>query len=110
MDNNNELTNAINQLATSLEKGTATEQQQENFLTLAEQTPQYLSEEGSKSMSSSFLAILISIISMKTHNRFVIRAIKLLHLYLQNDPTTFKNFKPNKPLLRKMDLSNHMMS
>lgn len=31
-----ELTNAINQLASSLEKGTATEQQQENFLTLAE--------------------------------------------------------------------------
>lgn len=61
-------------------------------------------------MSSSFLAVLISIISMKTNNRFVIRAIKVLHGYLQNDPSTFKNFKPNKPLLRKMNLSDHMMS
>lgn len=47
---------------------------------------------------------------MKTNTRLVISAVKLLHGYLQNDPATFKNFKPNKPLLRKMDMSGHIMS
>lgn len=61
-------------------------------------------------MSSNLLAILISMISLKTNTRLVVGAIKLLHGFLQNDPATFKNFKPNKPLLRKMDLSNHIMS
>lgn len=61
-------------------------------------------------MSVSFLAILISIISMKEDNKFAVRAIKVMHNYLQNDPATFKNFKPNKPLLMKMDLGAHVMS
>lgn len=47
---------------------------------------------------------------MKSNNRFVMRSIKLMLEYLRNDPNIFKVFKPNKPLLRKMDLSVHIMS
>ena len=40
----------------------------------------------------------------------VTRSIKLMLEYLRNDPNVFRVFKPNKPLLRKMDVSVHIMS
>lgn len=61
-------------------------------------------------MCESFLAILISTISLKTNTKFVMRSIKLMLDYLRNDPNVFRVFKPNKPLLRKMDMSLHIMS
>jgi len=38
------------------------------------------------------------------------RSIKLMLDYLRSDPNIFRVFKPNKPLLRKMDMSVHVMS
>ena len=61
-------------------------------------------------LSESFLAILISVISMKENNRFVMRSVKVLLNYLRNDPNVFRALKPNKPLLRKMDMGQHIMS
>ena len=76
-----ELVESINRLSSSLERGTASEDEQERFLSLVQEQPQLLTFENS-SVSSSLLAILISIISMKTKTSLVINAIKLLHGYL----------------------------
>jgi hypothetical protein len=38
------------------------------------------------------------------------RAMKILLKYLKSDINVFKIFKPTKPLLRKMDLSQHILS
>ena len=99
---------AIFQLTNSLEQGQQTDAQQEAFLRLAEQ--QNTLDQKNINLSENFLAILISIISMKASNRFVLRSIKVLVNHLRNDANTFRAFKPNKPLLRKMDMGTHIMS
>jgi len=63
-----------------------------------------------ESIVEAFLATLISIISLKTDQRFTLRSIKCLLDYLKNDASVFSKFKPSKPLLRKMNLAAHIMS
>jgi hypothetical protein len=72
-----------------------------------------------ESIVEAFLATLISIISLKTDQRFALRSVKALLEYLKNgtiiifhdlDANVFAKFKPSKPLLRKMNLAQHIMS
>ena len=61
-------------------------------------------------IAENFLAVTISIISMKESSLFALKAIKVLHTYLRYDGAIFQIFRPNKPLLRKMNLEAHIMS
>jgi hypothetical protein len=74
-----------------------------------------------ESIVEAFLATLISIISLKNDQRFTLRSVKALLEYLKNgeyfwgflycvDANVFAKFKPSKPLLRKMNLAQHIMS
>lgn len=74
-----------------------------------------------ESIVEAFLATLISIISLKSDTRHTLKSIKCLLEYLKNgklmvedyyriDANVFAKFKPSKPLLRKMNLSQHIMS
>ena len=65
---------------------------------------------GDGQLANSFMAILISIIAHRSNRRNVIRAIRVLHKYLTNDQDCFRNFKPNKPLLTKMNLGEIILS
>ena len=68
----------------------------------------------------AFLATLISIISLKTDAKYTLKSIKVITDYLKNgtnilesllvDTNVFAKFKPSKPLLRKMNMSQHIMS
>lgn len=64
----------------------------------------------SQSIIESFLAILISTISLKQNKRSAMRSVKILQGYLKNDAKIFKAFKPNKPLIRKMELGELMQN
>ena len=60
--------------------------------------------------AENFLAVIVSIISLKKSTVFTIKAIKVLHTFLRYDESVFQVFRPNKPLLRKMKLEEHIMS
>ena len=64
----------------------------------------------SQQTAANFLAITISIISLKESTTYCIKAIKVLHTFLRYDEAVFQIFRPNKPLLRKMNLQDHLMS
>jgi len=61
-------------------------------------------------MSESFITILLSLICNKEKNKYVIRSIKVMLDHLKKDASAFRAFKPNKPLLRKIDMGAHIMS
>jgi len=99
---------SIRGLATALETNSQTDAQQEEFLRLAE-TENFQANEGAV-MSESFITILLSLICNKEKNKFVIRSIKVMLDHLKKDASAFRAFKPNKPLLRKIDMGAHIMS
>ena len=104
-----EFISIVTDLATSLASNTHTDVQQDNFFRLAEQRKR-LPQGSSTDVTESFLAVTISIISLKQNTTYSIKAIRVLHTFLRFDQSVFQIFKPNKPLLRKMNLSEHIMS
>ena len=105
-----ELIKIVNELATSLASNTHTDIQQENFFFLAEAPRKRLPKGSSSPIAVNFLAVTISILSLKENTNFCVKALKVLHTYLRYDETVFQLFRPNKPLLRKMNLEVHIMS
>ena len=47
---------------------------------------------------------------MKESSIFALKAVRVLHTFLRYDQSIFQVFRPNKPLLRKMDLEPLLMS
>lgn len=64
----------------------------------------------SQTVANEFLTIVISIISTKMNMNFAARAIKVLHTFLRYDQMVFQSLRPNKPLLMKMQLEEHIQS
>jgi hypothetical protein len=58
----------------------------------------------------AFLASLISIISINPDYKLSARAVSILFTYLKNDPKVFKRFKPNKAIVKNMNLSAFVLS
>ena len=102
------MSTSIRGLATALETNSQSDPQQEEFLRLAE-TEHFQANEGAV-MSESFITILLSLICNKEKNKYVIRSIKVMLDHLKKDASAFRAFKPNKPLLRKIDMGAHIMS
>ena len=61
-------------------------------------------------IAGNFLAVVVSIISAKLNMNFSARAIKVLHTFLRYDQAVFQVLRPNKPLLMKMGLGEHIES
>jgi hypothetical protein len=57
----------------------------------------------------SFLAIVISIISIKD-SEFTVPALQTLKKFLKHDSSVYAMFKPNKLLLKKMGTEDHIVS
>ena len=54
----------------------------------------------------SFLAILVSVISFNQFSKTAVRALKILFEYLKNDSQVYARFKPNKVIIRKMNIAS----
>lgn len=56
--------------------------------------------------------LVITMISdrAQTNSHFSAKAVKILHTFLRFDPLVFQIFRPNKPLLMKMQLDEHILS
>ena len=105
-----EFTDCITLLANSFAVSTQTKVQQENFFRLAALPRKHLPQGSSEVIAESFLAVTISIISLKENAAYVRNAIKILHTFLRYDSSVFHMFRPNKPLLMKMRLEEHILS
>ncbi len=81
----------------------------ENFFAITE-ARDALPPEASGQIVEAFLASTIFLIAHKKNTQSVIRAIRLMLKYLRHDPSVFARLKPNKILLRKMNLERHFMS
>jgi hypothetical protein len=57
----------------------------------------------------SFLASLVSVVSINPDYKLSIRAIAILFNYLKNDPQVFKRFKPNKMIIKNMNLAQFIL-
>jgi len=102
------LSKSILELADTLEQGKQNKVQQETFLSLSEANSALNLNDSN--LAGSFIAILVSIVTQKDVAQHVVRSLKVLHTYLLNDATVFKSFKPNKMLLKKMELTDHVLS
>jgi hypothetical protein len=79
------------------------------FFKLAEQRNQ-LPGNATTNLIDSFLASLVSIVSINHDYKLSVRAIGILFTYLKNDPKVFKRFKPNKAIVKNMNLSSYILS
>ena len=77
---------------------------------MAELPRKHLPQGSSQLIAENFLAVTISIISLKENAVFARNAIKVLHTFLRYDSSVFQIFRPNKPLLMKMRLEEHILS
>ena len=77
---------------------------------MAELPRKHLPQGSSQLIAENFLAVTISIISLKENAVFSRNAIKVLHTFLRYDSSVFQIFRPNKPLLMKMRLEEHILS
>eukprot|EP00347_Sterkiella_histriomuscorum_P008751 403343892 len=82
---------------------------QDLFFKLSESRNQ-LPSNASNNLIDSFLASLVSIISINPEYKLSIRAIQILFNYLKNDPKVFKRFKPNKVIIKNMNMSTYVLS
>ena len=107
-------------LTESLQRDQNTKYTQENFLALCERSKPFgfrlpsqadCNPYGAKfeQLTESFLAILISIVSLKLADSNVLRAMDVMLKFLRNDPDVFAKFRPSKPLMRKMKLDVHII-
>jgi len=53
---------------------------------------------------------ILSLIALKDDNDRSIKLMKILKTFLQNDITVFNSFSINKPLIRKLNLEEHLKS
>jgi hypothetical protein len=101
---------SVKLLTASLQSERQTPQQQDEFLQLAEQAKNYgykLPDAAAcqqlglpyDQLCESFLAILISMISLKQSSNYVFQAIQSLLNFLRHDPYVFQKFRPSKPLI-----------
>lgn len=77
--NDQELVNTISELAISLSSSTQTDIQIDNFFRLTELPRKRLPRGSSHQTAANFLAITISIISLKDNTSYCLKAIKTLH-------------------------------
>ena len=67
--------------------------------------------EASSEVVESFMASCIFIIAQKQSNpQNITRAMKYLLKYLRNDQSVFTMLKPNRLLLRKINIERHILS
>lgn len=82
---------------------------QDLFFKLAEQRTQ-LPGNATTNLIDSFLASLVSIVSINPEYKLSVRAVQVLFNYLKSDPKVFKRFKPNKAIVKNMNLSAYVLS
>ena len=110
-DLSNILITNIKQLSKN-SNGNLSDQQQEQFLKLAEARGFISKVQGGadSEVVEGFLVLIISMISNKQVPRQNFRSIKVFLTFLRNDPNIFKAFKPNKNLIKKMNFEPHILS
>eukprot|EP00347_Sterkiella_histriomuscorum_P003950 403362314 len=69
-----------------------------------------LPDQCGQTVIDSFLAILVSIISFNQYQKTAVRALKILFEFLKNDTQVYSRFKPNKIIIRKMNIASIIQS
>ena len=84
---------------------------QDRFLKLAQENERNTLPQGSKPVIvDQFLTIVISMVTYNKKSSIGAGALKILFEYLKNDPQVYARFKPNRIILRKMDIAHYIQS